>query len=119
MLYLYNFPCMLPLRCSHTAYIISIMSNSHPCLYNSANSIPSAENAIPQTVETPLIIHSPTPVLQTAKCLPPHKPSHYFVCASLVALVKFLDILVCALVLFSLHPQTSEKLMTELHLTHF
>lgn len=48
MLYLYNFPCMFPLRCSHTTYIVSL-SWFHPAsiIYIYL----SAENAIPQTVE--------------------------------------------------------------------
>lgn len=118
MLYLYNFPCMLPLRCSHTTYIVSLSWYSHPCLYNSANSIPSAENAIPQTVETPLIIHSPTQVPQTAKCLHLINPHTILFVLLLVALVKFLDILVCIGTIFS-SPTNFRKLIAELYLTHF
>ena len=33
--------------------LFSVIWHMHPCLYNSVNSVPSTENAIPQTVKTP------------------------------------------------------------------
>ena len=53
ILYLHTFPYVLPLHSSHTTYSFSLTWYIHPCLYNSANSVPSAENAIPQIVKTP------------------------------------------------------------------
>lgn len=99
--YIYIPPDTIVIYFLYTLAIQNLFSQAcyiHPCLYNSANSILSAENAVPQIVKTsPWLFHSPTQMPPTAKCFSPHKPSQYSVYASLVAVVYFFDLSIYAL----------------------
>lgn len=126
MLYLYTFRYML----SHTIiidflYTFAILHNlfcqtwyMHPWLYNSANSVPSAENSILQTVKnTFLVFQSPTEMPPTPKHLSPHNLRVLSV--SLVAMVYiFWYIGMCTGIHFSL-PIKLWRILIRICLIHF